>query len=629
MKKTAMAHHQKSVIWEKMCGSKGIWFHLAGIIAIVWFLFRVVPKPQRAQYPCQQVALSISLGYIAFWSVLFTGLVVWMRNAKTKFTKIAPVVCAGFLVTITITGAVFATNYFQETQPAVVSWDPIPKQPMGNGTGINPGRVVWVWNPNATEKNLTGYWWEQQNNNQKVIDEMCSIGIQQLTGESNDFDAWNALFCYFNQVHGNGDVGYLSGEKIAIKVNLNAALNGIGDPYVQEDNDRDASPYVLKALLRQLVNVAGVPQEDITLFDASRPMANWFYNRVYYKTYPANPAVEEFSRVHYVDSVGGADGRTQIVPSLTKMYFSDGTIRTLPTCVADAKYIINVPLLKRHIINNGVTLSGKNFFGSFIEPVFDIHPYLISGMTLGNPAPQVDLFGFEHLGGKTLLYLGDGTYGTKVDHSTIAKFLMYPFNGDWTNSLFFSQDPVAIDSVMYDFLLTEGTNPTEGSQNYLHQAAVPLPNTYDPEHDGVYLSESLGVHEHWDRTVNIFSPDRYSGSLMQGIDYHTAGEEFARLGLVISTPQEKHLYFFGTDIGGSAGTIIIGKINVEGSVNGISEHVHTVEFYIDNKLQFTDTETPYIWTWNKLSFFSHTIKIIAYLDTVNLTSNQLKVWKIL
>ena len=67
-----------------------------------------------------------------------------------------------------------------------------------------------------------------------------------------------------------------------------------------------------------------------------------------------------------------------------------------------------------------------------------------------------------------------GLFGTKVDHKTIAKFLMYPFNDDWTNSLFFSQDPVALDSVMYDFLLTEGTNPIEGAQNYLHQAAVPI-----------------------------------------------------------------------------------------------------------------------------------------------------------
>jgi len=61
---------------------------------------------------------------------------------------------------------------------------------------------------------------------------------------------------------------------------------------------------------------------------------------------------------------------------------------------------------------------------------------------------------------------------------------------------------------MFDFLNAEA-NPIEGSQNYLHQAAEPLPNTYDPEGDGIYLSKSLGVHEHWDTSVDIFSSARY------------------------------------------------------------------------------------------------------------------------
>jgi hypothetical protein len=310
------------------------------------------------------------------------------------------------------------------------------------------------------------------------------------------------------------------------------------------------------------------------------------------------------------------------------MYFGDGTVRTLPTCVVDAKYIMDMPLLKRHPIQNGVTLSGKNFFGSFIEPVSDIHPYHQSGLIMGNPAPQVDLFAYEHLGGKTLLYLGDGTYATKVDHKTIAKFLMYPFNNDWTNSLFFSQDPVAIDSVMYDFLLTEGTNPIEGSQNYLHQAAVPTPNFYDPEHDGTYLSQSLGVHEHWDRTVNIFSPDRYSGPAGHGIDFQPYGEEYVHPGIVIATPLENHLYILGREIGPCRVTLVIGKINVEAQVNGNVGAISKVEFYRDATLQFTDTEAPYVWTWKTVSFSRHTIQVIGYYDEMNSTSSQIEVWKI-
>jgi hypothetical protein len=620
---------KKTGIWEKMRGWKGVWFHLAGILAIVWFLIRVIPKPQRAQYPCQQVAMSLSLGYIAFWGILFTGLVVWLRNTKTKFAKTVPAFLTCFMVMFTITSAVFATNYFQSSEPAAVTWEPIPKQPMGVGVGVNSGRVVWVWNPNATEKNLVGYWWEQQNNNQDVIDQMFSRGIQQLTEASSDADAWDAIFCYFNEAQGSGNISYQPGEKIAIKVNLNNALGGFGNPYTKEDNDRDASPYVVKALLRQLVNVVGVSQEDITVFDASRPITDCFYNRICYETYPADPLVAEFDSIHYVDSLGGAEGREQVVPSTTKIYFSDGLVRTLPTCVVDAKYLINIPLLKRHPINMGVTLSGKNLFGSFIEAVSDLHPYHNSGLIMGNAAPQVDLLAHEHLGGKTLLYLGDATFATKVDHKTIAKFLMYPFNDDWTNSLFFSQDPIALDSVMYDFLHTEGTNPIEGSQNYLHQAAVPPSDVYDPEQDGTYLSTSLGVHEHWDRTSDIFSSERYVGPSSNGIDYRTSGVEFARPGVVFITPLEKHLYLFGSDIGAFPFTLIIGKINVEAQVNGDTGTVQKIEFYKDGILQFTASEEPFIWTWKKISLFRHTLQIVAYYDEGDMTSNEITVWKII
>jgi hypothetical protein len=72
-------------------------------------------------------------------------------------------------------------------------------------------------------------------------------------------------------------------------------------------------------------------------------------------------------------------------------------------------------------------------------------------------------------------------------------------------------DPVAIDSVAFDFLLEEwpdvvtgGTgNPGSlqgGAEDYLHEAALagnpPSGTFYDPDKDGVSLA-SLGVHEHW------------------------------------------------------------------------------------------------------------------------------------
>lgn len=514
-------HKFKRRILNNMKNMKGIWFHLAGIACLIWFIIRVLPKPDRIRYPCQQIASSLALGYITFWAVLwsgvFVGLRLWIKRVKYKTATVIPVLLIIGVLIFSASSNVYADIFINEKK-TIESWTPAAKNPIGVPTGANPGRVVWVWDADATEENLTGYWWFIENNNQYVLDNMVSEGVQNLAGSDNDSDAWDILFRYFNQQHGKGNISYQPGEKIAIKINLNNCyfMDNFLD-YYNEDAERDASPYVVKSLLKQLINIVGVNQSDITVFDTSRAMANWFYNRLYYKYYPDSILIPEFPDVKYMDRMGQDSGREKAVASDIRVYLAEGTCeyRTLPTVVVEADYLINMPILKRHPIPQdtpgGVTLSGKNFFGTWVEDVVDVHPYHKSGLILGNPTIQTDLLAHEQLGVKTILYLGDGIYPTKIDHSTIDKFNMYPFNGDWTNSLFFSQDPVAIDSVMFDFLYTEGTNPIEGSQNYLHQSAEPILNEYDPEGDGIFLDHSLGVHEHWDTSVNIFSHERYTG----------------------------------------------------------------------------------------------------------------------
>jgi hypothetical protein len=138
--------------------------------------------------------------------------------------------------------------------------------------------------------------------------------------------------------------------------------------------------------------------------------------------------------------------------------------------------------------------------------------------------------GHKDLGGKTILYLVDGIWGsTNYGHPPI-KWRMVPFgdgsatleNADYPNSLFLSQDPVAIQSVCFDFLYEEFDldHPTEGdpatsdkgpfshfagTDDFLHQAADPdnwPPNVdYDPEKDGSVLG-CMGVHEHWNNATD-------------------------------------------------------------------------------------------------------------------------------
>ncbi len=140
--------------------------------------------------------------------------------------------------------------------------------------------------------------------------------------------------------------------------------------------------------------------------------------------------------------------------------------------------------------------------------------------------------GHPKLGGKTLLCLIDGLYGGRGWDSRPIRWQLPPFNNNWPSSIFLSQDPVAIDSVAYDFMRSEWTAYTpgadeysniningypqmSGTEDYLHEEALannpPSGTLYDPNHDGG-LTHSLGVHEHWNNSID----KQYSRNLGTG-----------------------------------------------------------------------------------------------------------------
>ena len=89
-----------------------------------------------------------------------------------------------------------------------------------------------------------------------------------------------------------------------------------------------------------------------------------------------------------------------------------------------------------------------------------------------------------------------------------------------------------------------------------------------------------------------------------------------------------HVYIFNIPIAplpgqGQFRAIIIGKVDVEVEVGS---SVDKVEFYVDNELKETDTEAPYIWTWNERMTFPpiHTLKVVGYDDDVEVGSDEIR-----
>jgi len=95
-------HNFKKKILDKMMNTKGILFHITGIICIIWFLIRVVPKPDRVRYPCQQMSIAIATTYITLWTILwgtlFAGLGLWIKRVKTKSAAFIPVLMVIFVL---------------------------------------------------------------------------------------------------------------------------------------------------------------------------------------------------------------------------------------------------------------------------------------------------------------------------------------------------------------------------------------------------------------------------------------------------------------------------------------------------------------------------------------------------
>jgi gluconolactonase len=481
-------------------------FPLVGLASLIWFLIRVLPKPSRAMYPCQRVAFPLASGFVA-WLLGLGASGIALRKAKLNFARrrhVIGLIClavsvAAIWVAVTVTGEKVASAKAQSVN-----------EPIGEAKGIYPGRVVWVHDPDATDwaGPGDGHPWQANHTDPARVREMMSRAIHELTGQDSDAAAWDKLFRYHNKIHGKGDIGYKPGEKIAIKVNFVGFIwthGGVNKDTYNLGSTIDymsTSPQMIVALLRQLVNTVGVKEADIAVCDSLAYFANEYYDVIH----------KEFPNVVCMDHAGKF-GRIQMKPSAVPLYWSchpkECKQDFIPDVFAEADYLFNFANLKAHT-GTGVTLCGKNHFGSLVrwpaeKGYYDMHTSSFSRET-GIYRDQVDLLGHAHIGGKTVLYLIDGLYcgvhPTDMNKGP-RRWKSPPFNDDWTSSLLVSQDPVAIDSVGFDFLYAEYDRVREsGVDDYLHEAALadnpPSGTFYDPDHAGdVKRLPSLGVHEHW------------------------------------------------------------------------------------------------------------------------------------
>ena len=261
-------------------------FPIAGFLALVWFLVRVVPKPSRATYPCQKVAGPLA-GSFLMWLVGITGASLLFHKARARLRQ------ARYLpALLALLGAlaVLSWSALSLHQSARAAYTPHPaNSPIGTARGLMPGRVTWAYDPLVTDWNGTASSASQSwfnHTSQSEATNLMQWALMNYAGRTTTSAAWDAIFHYFN----GGSAGYQSGEKIFIKINMttsqadacaDSSYNWTPSSCSTSWSSVGESPQLMIALLDQLVNVVGVAQSDITIGDPTGLWVNELYNPVH------------------------------------------------------------------------------------------------------------------------------------------------------------------------------------------------------------------------------------------------------------------------------------------------------------------------------------------------------------
>ncbi len=157
-----------------------------------------------------KVAMPLAFSFLA-WLASLGATVLLFRKAIASFKAHKYKYALISLVTAIVAGTGTMIYQSLESNAADVSShaglfaDPLgPNSPIGTPKGLFPGRVVWAYNPDATNENCTNSshsdaYWLEKNCDQAVVDKMFSDGIKELTGKETNAEAWDAYIQIFQQ----------------------------------------------------------------------------------------------------------------------------------------------------------------------------------------------------------------------------------------------------------------------------------------------------------------------------------------------------------------------------------------------------------------------------------------------
>ncbi len=322
--------------------------------------------------------------------------------------------------------------------------------PSGVRWGRNP-KVVRTYNANATWWDYSSnYYWEYSSQN--AVNRMLLMGVRELMGTDNDRKAWSNLL----------GGGIQSRATVAIKINCNN--------YSNMNNEIDATAPAINAVLLGLTRFIGIPEQNIYVYDCSRPI---------YQQRIRDNVLYNVNFVQSGDPLAQADYDAPIE-------FRNIPDQYCPLVLTQANHLFNLNLFKDHLFVIS-TMGFKNHFGTSKPGPSYLHTPIQYNLSDLNATPQIR--------NKTRLTVADALWGvyTGGPYGWPQQWDTFP-GGPTPNSIFVSQDPVAVESVQLDYLIAE--------QEY---HGIPL-LSHDYLHDAMEY-HGLGVHEHRDEQGNYSNID--------------------------------------------------------------------------------------------------------------------------
>lgn len=275
----------------------------------------------------------------------------------------------------------------------------------------------------------------------------------------------------------------INGDKIVIKPNLNNTLIGYSQAIM-------TSPQVVQTLVESLLE-SGYPAGDIIIYDLTAFDGQSVTNRlgkIGVETVFLKRNQTVLNKVANKLHLGQAAPDLQAPISMKKPVRDDrgNDVQCfMPKVLTKAQHLINVPVFKAHqfVLQSNVL---KNHFGTVRFGNLHTHPVVLHGAHIDWHIASINAN--AHIKNKTRLTIVDALLGaacfSRGDHGRLPTRWRTLDFGDTPRSLYFSNDLIAIESVLCDLIMTE--HYSMGYEPYSHRLLH------------IAAQAGLGIHEHRD-----------------------------------------------------------------------------------------------------------------------------------